>query len=121
MTATVEGKKALRSAYPQDVAGLIEARPLSDGQAIRPTRPSVEKKRNTVAERNANQFAFDTLFGPDGIEPFLGLTSDREIVAAARRIGVAPGVAMLQMHRKRLLDYNLGNRLCFDIKDTFTA
>ncbi|MFT9663697.1 HigA family addiction module antitoxin [Mycobacteroides abscessus subsp. abscessus] len=78
-----------------------------------------EKKRNSVAEKKANEFAFETLFGPEGLEPFQGLTSDRDIAAAARRVGVSPGVAVQQMHRRRLLDYRFGNRLFVNIKDTF--
>lgn len=82
---------------------------------------STEKKRNTAAEKCANQFAFETLFGDEGIEPFQGLTSDRDIASTARRIGISPGVAVHQMHRKRLLDYRFGNRLCVDLKGTFTS
>jgi HTH-type transcriptional regulator / antitoxin HigA len=31
------------------------------------------------------------------------------------------GVAVHQMHRRRLLDYRLGNRRCVDLAGTFTA
>lgn len=82
---------------------------------------STEKKRNTAAEKNANQFAFETLFGEEGIAPFEGLTADSEIVRTARRIGISPGLAVHQMHRRRLLGYGLGNRLCVDLKGTFTS
>ncbi len=81
---------------------------------------STEKKRTSAAEKSANQFAFETLFGAAGTEPFEGLTGDGEIVAAARRVGISPGVAVHQMHRKRLLDYRCGNRLCVDLAGTFT-
>jgi addiction module HigA family antidote len=80
-----------------------------------------EKKRNTAAERAANQFAMEVLFGEAGMEPFLGLTSDRAIAAAARTVGVSPGVAVHQMHRRRILDYKFGNRLCTDLAGTFSA
>ncbi|MEU4709875.1 HigA family addiction module antitoxin [Nocardia salmonicida] len=82
---------------------------------------STEKKRNSAAETAANKFAMDVLFGEPGMEPFAGLTRDHEIVAVAKRIGIAPGVAVHQMHRRRLLDYKFGNRLCVDLADTFTA
>jgi HTH-type transcriptional regulator / antitoxin HigA len=82
---------------------------------------STEKKRNTAAERTANAFAMEILFGESGIKPFEGLTLDREIADTARQVGVAPGVAVHQMHRKRLLDYGCGNRLCVDLAGTFTA
>ena len=81
---------------------------------------STEKKRNSAAEKGANMFALDTLFGKSGLAPFRGLTSDREIADMARRIGVAPGVAVHQMHRRRMLAYNFGNRLCVDLANTFT-
>ncbi len=82
---------------------------------------STEKKRNSAAEKSANKFAMDVLFGESGIEPFAGLTRDREIADAAGQLGIAPGVAVHQMHRRRLLDYRLGNRLCVDLAGTFTA
>lgn len=82
---------------------------------------STEKKRNSAAERAANSFAMDVLFGESGIAPFAGLTQDREIADAARRIGIAAGVAVHQMHRRRLLDYRFGNRLCIDLAGTFTS
>ena len=65
---------------------------------------STEQKRNTAAERAANAFAMEILFGDSGIKPFEGLTLNREIADTARQVGVAPGVAVHQMHRKRLLD-----------------
>lgn len=82
---------------------------------------STEKKRNSVAEKSANSFAMDVLFGQSGFEPFVGLTRDREIADAARRLGIAPGVAVHQMHRRRLLDYRFGNRLYVDLSGTLTA
>ena len=82
---------------------------------------STEKKRNTAAEKAANKFAMDVLFGEAGMESFRGLTHDHEITAVARRLGIAPGVAVHQMHRRRMLDYRFGNRLCVDLAGTFTA
>jgi HTH-type transcriptional regulator/antitoxin HigA len=82
---------------------------------------STEKKRNGAAEKAANKFAMDVLFGEPGIKPFEGLTRDREIADAARRLGIAPGVAVQQMHRRRLLDYKFGNGLFVDLAGTFTA
>lgn len=81
---------------------------------------STEKKRNTAAEKGANAFAMEVLFGDGGIEPFRDLTRNWEIRDAARRIGIAPGVAVHQLHRKRLLDYRFGNQLCVDLAGTFT-
>jgi HTH-type transcriptional regulator/antitoxin HigA len=80
-----------------------------------------EKKRNSAAEKAANAFAMNVLFGETGIAPFEGLQANSEIVSAAKKLGIAPGVAVHQMHRRRLLDYSLGNQLCVDLADTFTA
>jgi addiction module HigA family antidote len=80
-----------------------------------------EKKRNTAAEKSANTFAMDVLFGDAGIQPFAGLTQDAEIAEVARQVGISPGVAVLQMHRKRFLDYEFGNRLCVDLSGTFST
>ena len=77
------------------------------------------KQRNSAAERSANAFARNLLFGDTGMEPFQGLTSDRAIERAARVLGIAPGVAVHQMHRMRLLDYKFGNKLCVDLSGTF--
>ena len=82
---------------------------------------STEKKRNSAAEKSANAFAMDVLFGESGIDPFDGLTRERDIADVARRLGIAPGVAVHQMHRRRLLDYRFGNRLCIDLAGTFAA
>lgn len=81
---------------------------------------STEKKRNSAAEKAANAFAMDILFGEEGIKPFEGLQRDREIAEAARQLGISPGVAVHQMHRRRLLDYKFGNQLCVDLAGTFT-
>lgn len=80
---------------------------------------STEKKRNSAAETAANAFALDLLFGREGLTPFRGLSQDREIAHRAREVGVAPGVAVHQMHRRRLLDYSYGNRLCVDLAGTY--
>lgn len=81
---------------------------------------STDKKRNTAAEKSANAFAMDLLFGAAGVSQFRGLTYDRDIADKAREIGIAPGVAVHQMHRRRLLEYKFGNRLCVDLAGTFT-
>lgn len=81
---------------------------------------STQKKRDSAAEKEANAFAMDLLFGDAGVSQFRGLTYDREIAEKAVEIGIAPGVAVHQMHRRRLLDYRFGNRLCVDLAGTFT-
>ncbi|MGW8483548.1 HigA family addiction module antitoxin [Microbacterium sp. NPDC055903] len=82
---------------------------------------STEKKRNTAAEKGANAFATEILFGGDDVvEQFRGLSYDREIERKAREIGIAPGLAVHQMHRRRWLAYNYGNRLCVDLTGTYT-
>ncbi|WP_295828961.1 HigA family addiction module antitoxin [uncultured Microbacterium sp.] len=74
-----------------------------------------ERKRTSAAEKAANEFAFETLFGASGLEPFNGLSSDSAIERAAKRLGVAPGVAVQQLHRRRKLDYAYGNRLFVEL------
>lgn len=81
---------------------------------------TTKKKRSTAAEKGANTFAMDLLFGEAGVSQFRGLSHLGEIVDKARQIGIAPGVAVHQMHRSRLLDYKFGNRLCVDLTGTFT-
>lgn len=81
---------------------------------------STEKKRSSAAEKGANAFAMEILFGEAGVTQFRGLTHDVEIADKAREIGIAPGVAVHQMHRCRLLDYKFGNRLCVDLAGSFT-
>lgn len=77
------------------------------------------KQRTSAAEKEANRFAFETLFGTGGIAPFERLCHDGDIVRAARRVGISPGVAVHQLHRKHLLDYRFGNKLFVDLKGTF--
>lgn len=80
---------------------------------------STEKKRDSSAERAANRFAETVLLGDSGIEPFRGLTRDRQIKATAERTGIAPGVAVHLLHRNRMLDYSYGNSLYVDLSGTF--
>ncbi len=75
-------------------------------------------ERISAAEKAANGFALDALFGDAGLQPFKELSSDRDIAEMARRIGVSPGVAVHQMHRRRMLDYDRGNRLFVDLSGT---
>lgn len=80
---------------------------------------STEKKRNSAAEKNANRFALEVLFGEQGLEPFRDLQLDWQIERAARAAGISPGVAVHQMHRRRLLDYSFGNKLCVSLAGTY--
>jgi addiction module HigA family antidote len=82
---------------------------------------STEKKRGTAAEKGANAFAMEILFGEAGVSQFRGLSYDWEIADKARELGIAPGVAVHQMHRRRLLDYKFGNQLCVDLAGSFTG
>ena len=79
-----------------------------------------DRQRTAAAEKRANQFAMDILFGSDGIAPFRGLTRDRDIADVARRIGVSPGVAVHQLHRRRELPYDAGNALLQDLEIPFS-
>ncbi|MDO5286011.1 MAG: HigA family addiction module antitoxin [Actinomycetia bacterium] len=82
---------------------------------------TTEKKRTSAAERAANAFALDLLFGPEGMAPFRDLSTDRDIAAQARRVGIAPGVAVHQMHRRRMLPYERGNSLFVDLSGTWNG
>ena len=73
------------------------------------------RRRETDAEKGANKFAWETLFGPAGLRPFHGLTEDRDIAAMAAQVGVAPGVAVGRMRQRRLLEYNRGKRLTVEL------
>lgn len=77
------------------------------------------KKRDTDAEKNANAFARQLLFGDAGLEPFRGLKWNGEIRAAAEEVGVAPGVAIHQLHRSHWLSYKYGNSLFVDLDGSF--
>ncbi len=76
---------------------------------------TTEKKRNSAAERAANAFALETLFGDAGLAPFEGLQRDGDIARVAREIGISPGLAVFQLHRRRLLPYAWGNGLCVEV------
>lgn len=75
-----------------------------------------EKTRNTKAEKDANAFAFQVLFGEDGLHPFDNVTSNGAIARIARNIGVSPGLAVQQLHRYRKLPYQYGNQLMVDLE-----
>lgn len=76
-----------------------------------------ENSRQTTSEKNARKFAREWLFGPDGPEVFRGLSRDYEIRAKAREVGVSPGVAVWEMHRKTWLDRRFGNKLSVKFGD----
>lgn len=81
---------------------------------------SSQQIRNSQAEKNANAFAKKILFGDDGLLQFSGLTSNAEIIAKSHEIGIAPGVAIHQMHRTRMLSYQFGNKLTVDLSGNYT-
>lgn len=71
--------------------------------------------RISAAEKGANDFARSTLFGPEGVQAFDGLLRDGQIRDKAREVGVAPGVAVKELHRMRKLPARFGNRLMVDL------
>lgn len=75
------------------------------------------KQRNSQSEKNARQFARDVLFGEAGVEAFRGLQRDREIRDKAREVGVAPGVAVWEMHRRTWLPRSFGHNLYVNLGD----
>lgn len=76
---------------------------------------TTDKKRNTHAERAANDFAMKTLFEESEMQPFRGLDRDDDIAQAAREVGVSPGLAVFQMRRRRMLPYDRGHGLCVSL------
>lgn len=70
-----------------------------------------EATRNTAAEKSANNFAWDTLFGPKRLKPFHNLSLDQDIERVVSQAGVPIGVAVMQMRRSTLLERNRGHRL----------
>lgn len=81
---------------------------------------SSEKKRTSAAEKGANEFAMEVLFGPDRMKPFEGLDRDYQIRRVAAEVGISPGVAVHQMHRRRMLPYGYGTKLFESLSGTFT-
>ena len=75
-----------------------------------------DRKGEKPSEKGANEFARYTLFGPEGLSSFHGLTRKADIIRVAKDIGVSPGVAVNEMHRKRMLDYRWCNGLLVDIE-----
>ena len=73
------------------------------------------EKQKEREERTANSFAKRTLFGDAGMSSFYGLSKPAEIRRAAKQIGVSPGVAVVAMHKKRMLPYDCGNALLVDV------
>lgn len=76
---------------------------------------SSSKRRNSHAEKRANEFALQTLFGEAGTETLRGLEGDHEIKAAARELGVSPGLVVFYLHRTKQLPYAWGNSLSVDL------
>lgn len=74
-----------------------------------------ESRRTSAAERAANAFARECLFGSAGTEPFKDLTRDADIARVASEVGVSPGVAVFMLHRQRRLPYNRGNALTVEL------
>ena len=68
------------------------------------------------SEKGADEFARRELFGPEGLGSFRGLTRKSDIVRVAKAVGVSPGVAVNEMHRKRMLDYGWCNDLLVDVE-----
>lgn len=74
------------------------------------------RKQKQEEEKQANAFAKKALFGNAGLSPFHDLTRSHEIREAANRVGVSPGVAVVAMRKKKMLDYSWGNDLLVDVR-----
>jgi addiction module HigA family antidote len=78
---------------------------LNDPRGSRHVEYSTSNKRNSTAETSANKFAYETLFGPNGISPWGDETRPWEIARIAQEVGVSPGVAVHQLRRRQKLQY----------------
>lgn len=66
-------------------------------------------------EKAANRFAESALLGPNGMNPYRGMSWPEEIEAAAKAQGACPGVVVNLMHRKKMLDYSWCSELLIDM------
>lgn len=89
---------------------------LNDGRRGIKVDSKDENSASNPDEKVANNFARETLFGQGGLGSFYGLNTSRSIREVARKKGICPGVAVVEMHRKRLLDYRYCNDLLSDIE-----
>ncbi len=64
-----------------------------------------------VVEDEANRFAADLLIPPVHAQRLRGLTSDDEVTAFAKEIGVAPGIVVGRLQHDELWGWNRGNSL----------
>jgi HTH-type transcriptional regulator/antitoxin HigA len=66
---------------------------------------------NDMLEEEANKFARNFLIPPENAAHLRLLRTDRDIVAFADTIGIAPGIVVGRLQHDGLLDYNRGHAL----------
>lgn len=69
------------------------------------------KGKRSNSEKAADAFAWEVLLPGDARDRIRGIESDREIRAAARELGVSPGLLVFQLQRTQALDRRYGNNL----------
>lgn len=89
------------------------------GHVLCDQRRGITVERDTKSRRNeekaANKFAESELLGPNGMEPYRGMSWPDEIRLASERQGVCPGVVVNLMHRMKMLEYSWCSELLVDM------
>jgi hypothetical protein len=89
---------------------------LNDDRTVRDSSDTSKGQAVTDGEeRAADAFATEALFGKEGLGPFERLERDEDIVTAAERAGVSPGVAVGEMRRRRMLGRGRGTKLLVNL------
>lgn len=66
---------------------------------------------NDILEDEANRFAADFLIPPDRVSRLRTITTDDDVKAFAREMGIAPGIVVGRLQHDKIWDYSRGNRL----------
>ncbi|HIU05823.1 MAG TPA: HigA family addiction module antidote protein [Candidatus Coprousia avicola] len=76
--------------------------------------------QQSLEEKRANSFARKMLFGDD-LSPYRGITRSHQIEAIAKQHGHVASVVVLELHRRRWLDYGWCNDLITDLDIPFVS
>lgn len=74
------------------------------------------KQSNSKEEVEANAFANEILFGNRSLDVLNGISTREEIITAADRFGVSPGLIVMHQRRRRVIDYSERSDLIIKIK-----
>lgn len=76
--------------------------------------------QQSLEEKRANGFAREMLFGDD-LSPYRGITRSHQIKATAEQHGHIVSVVVLELHRKRWVNYSWCNDLITDLDIPFAS